>query len=76
MHVVDEPEWVIDAGGAGGFRVVCDCGWSRGGFDTASLARSAAAEHQVRPAVAPAPRGPAGDRRPRKAEGRWRWWRR
>lgn len=70
--MIDEPEWVIDGSGAGGFRVACDCGWSRSGFDTASLARAAASEHQARPdGSAGGSSSTAGD-----APARKRWWQR
>ena len=46
-HVIDEPEWMIDARGNGSFLVKCDCGWERTGFDTASSARAAAFDHSA-----------------------------
>lgn len=46
-HVTSDPEWSI-GGSDSGFVVSCDCGWSAGGFDTASRARSAAFVHDGR----------------------------
>jgi hypothetical protein len=46
-HVTSPPEWAI-GGSSSGFLVQCDCGWSAGGFDTASRARSAAFVHEGR----------------------------
>ena len=46
-HVTSPPEWSI-GGADGGFVVRCDCGWSEGGFDTASRARAAAFVHEGR----------------------------
>lgn len=76
MHVIDEPEWIIESSGAGGFRVACDCGWARSGFDTASLARAAGAEHQARPGGNSHPASPAGAEAAPRPEGRKRWWQR
>ena len=46
-HVIYEPEWVIETSGASGFTVECECGWKKGGFDTASKARAAAFDHST-----------------------------
>ena len=46
-HVIYEPEWVIEASGRGGFRVECECGWEKSGFDTITRARSAAFDHSA-----------------------------
>ncbi|HVM08265.1 MAG TPA: hypothetical protein VM345_07385 [Acidimicrobiales bacterium] len=46
-HVIYEPEWMIDERGNGSFRIECQCGWERKGFDTASKARAAAFDHSA-----------------------------
>ena len=75
VHVMFEPEWVIEADGRGSFRVECDCGWQEDGFDTASLARAAGFTHSTNPRnVAGASSSNESATAP--APSKRRWWRR
>ena len=73
-HVIYEPEWVIETSGRGSFRIECECGWERSGFDTVSSARSAAFDHSAKGAELMPDR--AQQPSPPPAAERRRFWRR
>ncbi|HEX7135097.1 MAG TPA: hypothetical protein VF228_21165 [Iamia sp.] len=64
-HVIYEPEWVIDSSGGGSFRVECECGWEKSGFDTITRAKAAAFDHSAQGADAMPESTPADTRRRR-----------